>query len=379
MGLLFLAHFLVDSQVSFLGPLLPLLREKFQVSLGSAGVLVYLLSMSNALSQPLTAILVDRWPRLPWLAAGLVGSAFCLTAVGWLPTFTAVAIIIPFGGILAGLAHPDMASRAGALSDTHRSLAVSVFISGGRLGFSLGPLVAIFVAKWWGMEWLWLYVIVNLVAVIGVMRGLPKPDPAAAAGEGSTILRGLGRAMWKARLPILTLLVVTISRATVTINLQGFLPTMYVERGMGLWQGGIASSILLFFGMAGVMLGGALSERFGKRKVISIGFVLALIGLIGFLSAPPRLGLFPVAILGAGLYMPMGVSMAFAQEFLPSHRGFASALTLGFSWGAASFSVLPISIVAERVGLLRAFWVLPLFLLLGLLFTAYLPKDRPRG
>ena len=33
MGLLFLAHFMVDSQISFLSPLLPLIREKFHLTL----------------------------------------------------------------------------------------------------------------------------------------------------------------------------------------------------------------------------------------------------------------------------------------------------------------------------------------------------------
>ncbi|MEE9240315.1 MAG: MFS transporter [bacterium] len=376
MSLLFLAHFVVDSQVSFLSPLLPLIREKFDISLSAAGILIYLLAMFNAGSQPLTAILTDRWPRLPWLAVGLIGSAFFLTAIGWLPTYSLVAAAIPIGGFLAGLAHPDMASRAGALSDRRRSLCVSIFVSGGRLGFAMGPLVAIFVVKWWGMEWLWIYVLLNVAAVVGIMRGLPKPPLSAETRKGFAILHGLGRAIRKAGAPIFILIGVTTFRAVCTVNMQGFLPSMYVEQGMGLWQGGISNSILLFFGMAGVVFGGAFAERLGKKNMILYGIIFALFALVGFLMAPPAWGFVLVAVLGFGLYMPMGVSMAFAQEFLPEHRGFASALTLGVSWGAASFSVLPISILAERVGLLQSFWALPLSLLVALLFSIFLPKEE---
>ena len=378
MGLLFTAHFAVDSQVSFLSPLLPLIREKFNITLGTAGVLVYLLMMCNAGGQPVTAILVDRWPRLPWLAIGLIGSAFCLTAVGWLPSYTALAVAIPVGGFLAGLAHPDMSSRAGALSERHHSLSVSVFVSGGRLGAALGPLVAIFIVKWWGMEWLWLYVLVNVGVVAAVMRGLPKPTLSAEKGKGFAIIHGLGRAIRKAGAPLMILIGVTTFRAVCTVNMQGFLPTIYVERGMGLWQGGISSSILLFFGMVGVVFGGAVADRCGKKNVILYGISLARIGLIGFLTAAPALGLFLVAILGFGLYMPMGVSMAYAQDFLPGYRAFASSLTLGVSWGAASFSVLPISKVAEEIGLFQAFWVLPVSLLVALFFSFFLPKGEKK-
>lgn len=371
MGVLFWAHFLVDSQVSFLSPLLPLIREKFDLTLGGAGVLVYLIAIANAGGQPLTAILVDRWPRAPWLAVGLIGSAFFLTAVGWLPSYGALAVAVPIGGFLAGLAHPDMASRAGALSEKYRALSVSFFVSGGRLGFSFGPLLAIFVAKSWGMEWLWVYVIVNVVAVFGIMKGLPRPE----RKEGATLLKGLGPALWKVRVPASILLGVTICRAVVAINMQGFLPLLYVERGLGLWSGGIANSILLLFGMGGVMLGGALASRYAKRSIISFGILLAFVSMIGFLLAPPGWGMVLLSMLGVGIYLPMGVSMAFGQELLPAHRGFASALTLGASWGIASFSVVPIAVLAERIGLFQVFWVLPVSLLLAFIFSRFLPKS----
>jgi len=128
----------------------------------------------------------------------------------------------------------------------------------------------------------------------------------------------------------------------------------------------------------GVVFGGAVADRFGKKNVILYGIILALLGLIGFLTAAPTLGLFLVAILGFGLYMPMGVSMAYAQDFLPGYRAFASSLTLGVSWGTASFSVLPISKVAEEIGLFQAFWVLPVSLLVALFFSFFLPKGEKK-
>jgi FSR family fosmidomycin resistance protein-like MFS transporter len=157
--------------------------------------------------------------------------------------------------------------------------------------------------------------------------------------------------------------------------MQGFLPSMYVERGMGLWQGGIANSLLLVFGMAGVVFGGAFAGRLGKKNMIFYGIIIALAGLVGFLIVPPSWGLILVAVMGFGLYMPMGVSMAFAQEFMPEHRGFASALTLGVSWGAASLTVFPLSLLAEQTSLHQSFWVLPVSLLVALAFSFLLPKE----
>ena len=373
MSLLFLAHFVVDSQVSFLAPLLPYLREKFEISLATAGILISLQAFCVTASQPLTALITDRFPHLPWLAIGLIGSSFFITAMGWLPLYSAVVISIPLGGFLAGLAHPDMGSRAGSLSEDHRTLAVSVYVSGGRLGFSIGPIIALFIVDSLGMEFLWIYVLINIILVYGIMKGLPKPS--AITNRDSTILMGLRKALFSAGLPLVILLGVTISRSIVTVNLQGLLPTLYVERGIGLWQGGIANSVLLFFGMFGVILGGVLADLLGKKKLIITGMLTALIGLVGFLMSSPIVALVFLSILGLGMYMPMGVSMAYAQEFLPEHRGFASSLTLGVSWGFASFSVIPITNIAESIGLMNAFWFLPLALVLALFLAFCLPKE----
>ena len=373
MSLLFLAHFVVDSQVSFLAPLLPYLREKFEISLATAGILISLQAFCVTASQPLTALITDRFPHLPWLAIGLIGSSFFITAMGWLPLYSAVVISIPLGGFLAGLAHPDMGSRAGSLSEDHRTLAVSVYVSGGRLGFSIGPIIALFIVDSLGMEFLWVYVLINIILVYGIMKGLPKTS--AIKNRDSTILMGLGKALFAAGIPLVILLGVTISRSIVTVNLQGLLPTLYVERGIGLWQGGIANSVLLFFGMFGVILGGAFADILGKKKLIITGMLTALIGLVGFLMSSPVVALVFLSILGLGMYMPMGVSMAYAQEFLPDHRGFASSLTLGVSWGFASFSVIPITNIAENIGLMNAFWFLPLALVLALVLAFCLPKE----
>ncbi|MBI4252360.1 MAG: MFS transporter [Candidatus Tectomicrobia bacterium] len=379
MAILFFAHFVVDSLVSLLSPLLPLLREKFQLTLSQAGLLVSILSLSNALAQPLTAVVVDRWPRLPWLIVGLGGSAFAMTAIGWAPNYSLAAAALLLGGYMAGLCHPDMASRASHLSQRHKGLAVSAFVTGGRLGFALGPLVAIGVAKAFGMEWLWLYALVALVAALGVRWGLPEPPPGAQADEGGlSLLRSLRASLGEAGLPLVILTALTLCRAVVNINLMGFLPTLYVEWGLGLWSGGAANAILLFSGGLGVMLGGVLADRIGMRAIVITAQVLSFFSLVAFLASPPGLGMAVLTAVGLSMYLMMGVGIAYAQEMMPRNRGFASSIMLGVAWGLASFSVYPISKVAEQVGLHNAFWLLPGFLVASFCLALFLPKQAKR-
>ncbi len=373
LSILFMAHFVVDSMANFIAPLLPLLREKFQVSLSTGGLLLTFVSMSAALSQPVTAILVDRWPSLPWLAVGMVGSSVFITALGWAPDFTLLTIMVALGGSMVGLCHPDMASRAGALTKRRKGLAVSVFIAGGRVGHGLGPIIAISIVSFWGIEWLWAFILVAILMSLAVRYGLPKPKSPTRSGANPSIW-DFANALRQARTALLLLSGVTICRAVVNVNFISLLPSLYVERGMGLWGGGAASAVMLISGALGVMAGGALGDRFGKKAMIIVGIGLGFFFVCAFLAVPPEWGFALLALLGFTTYLPMGVTMAFAQELMPHNRGLASSITLGVSWFVASSSVYPMSVLGEWVGLANAFWALPGFFIAACAFAAFLPK-----
>lgn len=375
LAILFTAHFVVDGTANFIAPLLPLIREKYQVSLSTGGLLLTFVSMSTALSQPVTAILVDRWPGLPWLVVGTVGSALFITSIGWMPNFTTLTIMVAIGGSMVGLCHPDMASRAGALTERRKGLAVSVFIAGGRVGHGLGPIIAIGIVSLGGMKWLWAFTLVAILMALAVNYGLPRPKSPPKSG-GKTSIWDFVKALRQARAPLLLLSGVTICRAIVNINFISLLPSLYAERGMSIWSGGAASAIMLISGALGVMAGGALGDRLGKKNMIVIGIGLGAFFVSAFLMAPPEWSFPLLALLGFATYLPMGVTMAFAQQLMPHNRGLASSITLGLSWFIASFSVYPMSVLGEWVGLASAFWALPGFFIAASAFALFLPKVR---
>lgn len=376
LAILFTAHFVVDGTVNFIAPLLPLIREQFQVSLSTGGLLLTFVSMSAALSQPVTAILVDRWPTLPWLAVGMVGSALFITSIGWAPNFTALTVMAAVGGSMVGLCHPDMASRAGALSEYRKGLVVSVFIAGGRVGHGLGPVIAIGIVSLGGMEWLSAFTLVAVAMALAVKYGLPEPESPPGSGGKKASIWDFVTALRTAGTPLLLLSGVTICRAVVNINFISLIPSLYAEHGMSIWSGGAASAIMLTSGAVGVLAGGVLGDRFGKKELIVGGIGLGALCVCAFLIAPPEWGFVLLAFLGVATYLPMGVTMAFAQQLMPHNRGLASSITLGLSWFIASLSVYPMSVLGEWFGLANAFWALPGFFIAACAFALFLPKVR---
>ena len=376
LAILFTAHFVVDGTINFIAPLLPLIREQFQVSLSTGGLLLTFASMSAALSQPVTAILVDRWPTLPWLAVGMVGSALFITSIGWAPNFTVLTVMVAIGGSMVGLCHPDMASRAGALSEHRKGLGVSVFIAGGRVGHGLGPVITIGIVSLGGMKWLWAFTLVAIAMALAVTYGLPKPESPPSSGDKKASIWDFVTALRTAGTPLLLLSGVTICRAVVNINFISLIPSLYAEHGMSIWSGGAASAIMLTSGAVGVLVGGFLGDRFGKKELIVGGIGIGALCVCAFLIAPPEWGFVLLAFLGVATYLPMGVTMAFAQQLMPHNRGLASSITLGLSWFIASLSVYPMSVLGEWFGLANAFWALPGFFIAACAFALFLPKVR---
>ena len=314
---------------------------------------------------------------MPWLSVGLIGSSVAFTAIGWVTSVYGLAFAVIMGGILFGLCHPDMAARAGRLSSEHAGFIVSLFVTAGRLGFAIGPLIAIFIAESMGMEHLWVFILVAALATVGVKFGMPAPPRRKKKDEDSSQQDGLLVSLKRVQGPVLLLFGIAAVRGTTLANLGGFLPAIFVENGLGLWRGGMANTVIFFSGAIGVMLGGIMGDRYGKPKVITIGVGCALAGMVAFQLSSLEWAYISLAIIGAGVFVPMGVSVALAQEYLPEHRGFASSLILGSGWIFAGLTAIPLSLLGERIGMLNAFWTLPIVLLVGFVLALSLQIRSP--
>jgi FSR family fosmidomycin resistance protein-like MFS transporter len=153
--LLSLAHFTIDAYSSFFSPLLPLLVTKLDLSLTRVGTLVALASISSSFAQPVFGLLGDRLRR-PWFVAlGPLTAAIFLSGIGMAPTFGALVALLMLGGIGVAAFHPQAAAISSSLG-TRRSVAMAIFVTGGTLGFALGPLLAVTVVGVFGLERTWI-------------------------------------------------------------------------------------------------------------------------------------------------------------------------------------------------------------------------------
>ncbi|MBI4885997.1 MAG: MFS transporter [Acidobacteria bacterium] len=365
-------HFLVDGFSNIYAPLLPLLIPQLGLSLAAAGTLQMCFQMANSVAQLGFGHVADRWRPRVLLVAGPIVTVSLLTLIGLASTPVMLGVVLVAGGLGAAAFHPPAAAMVHRLAGVRKGYAMSFHITGGSLGFSLGPLVFAPFAERYGLRWMPLLMLPGLAILAVVLRRVPRverlTEPGAAGGF---------RALAPYRKPLTLLYMIVVLRTLGALSFATFMPVMLTRRGMSLAEAGTVSAVYLFVSSVGGFLGGPLADRYGARNVILWSLILA----VPFLAlAPAQTGWLFVALVSIGgflLQSTLPVNVTFGQTIAPISAATVSSLMMGFAWGMGGIAVPFVGMLADRIGIERALVVMAFMPLVAALFAAPLPKDTP--
>ncbi|HET7221522.1 MAG TPA: MFS transporter [Vicinamibacterales bacterium] len=365
------AHVMVDGYGNIYAPLLPLLIPKLGLSLAAAGTLTMLFQLSASVAQIGFGRLADRWrPRLLVMAGPLI-SVTVLSLVGLASSPLMLAAILVAGGLGAAAFHPPAAALAHRLGGDHPGLAMSVYITGGTLGFSLGPLMFAPFAERVGLT---LTPFLALPGLIVVGFFLPRvPEMPLHASSGGSL-----RALAPYAKPLGLLYTIVVLRTLTAISFSTFVPVMLTRSGLSVSQAGSAVALYLFASGVGGFFGGPTADRFGAKRVIALSLVLAtpFLFIAPFLSGWPFVVL--LAIGGFFLQSTLPVNVTFAQALAPVSAATVSSIMMGFGWGTGGLSVPFVGMIADRVGIQPTLSGLALVPLLAAACAIPLPSRATR-
>jgi FSR family fosmidomycin resistance protein-like MFS transporter len=369
LALLALAHFTSDAYSSFFSPLLPLLVTKLHLSLTMVGSLVALASVSSSFGQPLYGYLSDRLHRPYFVAFGPLVAALFMSSIGLAPSFGALVALLMLGGMGVAAFHPQAAVLAGEVS-SRRAMAMSLFVSGGTLGFAVGPIFAVSVVGALGLERTWLAAIPGvLVAVLLLAWFLRVPAHVRHPGAKPSL-----RELKPHTVPLTLLYCCVVCRSAASYGFMTFLPIYLHRHGFTLGAGGAVLTAYLAAGALGGFLGGWLAERWGGRRVVVASFIGAMPLYAGFLFLPGAAGLCSLVAGSLVLQSSLPVNVVLGQELSPRHSSTISSLLMGAAWGVGAMLISPVGALADARGLDVALRTLSLVLPAGLACALALPR-----
>ncbi len=365
-------HFVVDGFSNILAPLLPLIITNLHLSLAAAGTLQMCLLLSNSVAQLGFGHLADRWrPRL-LLLAGPVLSICVMPLVGVAASWWTLAACLLVGGLGAAAFHPPAAALVHRLGTERAGLAMALHISGGSLGFSLGPVVFAPFVQRFGLPWLPVLALPALALLVVFLRPIPAVDRLQEAHEarGFAALRPYAK-------PLTLLYLIVVLRTLTAQAFSTFVAVMLTRRGMSISAAGTAVAIYLFAAGVGGFTGGPMADRFGPRRVIVLSLVLA----VPFLAVAPSLTGWPfVAVLATGgflLQSTLPVNVTFGQRIAPISAATVSSLMMGFAWGTGGVCVPLVGMLADRIGIPNALTVMAGVPLVAAALALPLPATPP--
>lgn len=337
-------HMMVDGYGNIFAPLLPLLIPRMDLTLATAGVLTMLFQLAASVAQVGFGYLADRWRPRVLLIAGPVVAITGLSLIGLATSPAMLAAILIAGGLGGAAFHPPAAALAHRLGGERRGLAMSVHITGGTLGFSLGPLLFAPFAQHAGLEWSPLLALPGLAVIAIFIRKVPAYPSQPAPTGGLSALRPYAR-------PLTLLYLIVVLRTLTSLSFATFLPVMLTRQGLSVSFAGAAVALYLFASGIGGFFGGPAADRYGPRRVIAWSLVLCC----PFLVAAPLLTGWPflmmLALGGLLLQSTLPVNVTFGQTLAPVSAATVSSLMMGFAWGTGGLSVPVVGMIADRVGI----------------------------
>jgi len=320
LGSITLAHFSHHTSNSLLNPLLPLIRDSFGLSYAQSGFAVSAFALSSGLANAPWGVFADRVGSRAVIVGGLVLMAGVSVALSLSGSYEVLLLMLVAMGIVSGSYHaPAAALIAKAYSPSVRGAVMGMHITGGHLSFFAAPLVAGILATasgTWRTPYLW-FAVAPLVCGALLWLVAPKlherPEPGdrfAAFREIANVFRDVG--------PLVSLAMVFQLGFSAVL---AFL-TLYLVDARGISPAIAAAmfGVVQLVGVVGAPLGGALSDRVGRKAVI-----LTALGVMGpavwaLTVVPNELLAVPLIVVGIGFSMRSVVTETLVLDSAPPAR-----------------------------------------------------------
>ncbi len=341
-----LAHLTNDWYMNYIQTLLP-----FMVAAGLAvskgAFLVSAFTITSSIIQPLTGYLVDQKSQRWLVYVGTLWMAVLLSLLGILTSYPLAVVVVALAGIGTAAFHPQASAMVTAVSGSRKGLFQALFVTSGNIGWALTPLIAVPLVQEYGMKCTPLFAVPGILIALMLRFTVPRQPEQRKKAQPPPL--------WLTIKPVWTeltkIVVVVAFRSLAYFSLVTFLPLYFQEQGITLISGSRLIFLMLFMGAIGGLVGGYLSDLFGRKLVIVGSLLLATPLFYSFLHTDGMVSYMFLAGAGATLLASFSVTVVVAQEVISKNAAMAAGLMLGFGIGIGGLGVSLMGLIVEWVGI----------------------------
>ena len=365
-------HFFIDAHASMLGAFLPFLHQTMNLTLTEAGILGGALVFSSSLMQPLYGYLADRLRHKVFAALGPAVSGIFICSMGIAPNFYALLVLVILGGVGIAAFHPQGAAVTREVSHQRPVYQMSVFITGGMIGYAIGPVYITSVIALAGLHQSYWAALPGVLMSGYLLLYGPSPQK-----DGNPVPQAqLKQHLREKMRPLLVHYFLVVIRSLNQLVFVAFLPLYFTMRGHSEMEGAQMLTLFLFTGAMTGLWGGILADRFGGKIIIAISMIGYVPMALGFFLVTGPLSTLFCALAGAFLLLANPVNVVMAQRLIPEAASTVSALMMGFAWGISGFIIPLVGTLSDVFGLHTILVWLVVLTSPGFLLAFFLPSSR---
>lgn len=375
--LLAMGHFFNDFYCNFLPILLPILIPKLGLSLTLSGALVMVMSLSANVLQPVFGYFMDKYNFNKIMPLIIPFGAVFICLTNWASNFIILAVLIGLSGLAVSTFHPMGAGLVSKVApDGKISTCISIFVAGGSFGFALAPILLVYFMQMYSLDYLPILIIPAII--LGVLMYSSGLSKARFVNEQVAKNMHFNLAQILQNKPLMLLNISMGLRAWLFTALVTFLPLWAIEKGCDNTLSGWILTIYLCGSVIGGLIGGALNDKIGYKKVILWALIFTLIPTMYFLFAQQIDILMYIALfVGGGLVMAANPgAIVWGQDLLPDNPGMSSGMMLGLSFGLGGFGTMLTGSLAESYGLTMALALTAILLVISIVLVYLTPEKR---
>ena len=355
-GVLTVSHMLNDLYSNYLPQMLPFLMASLHgFTITKAAILTASFTITSSIVQPVFGYFVDNTGRRWLVHVGTLWMAVMLSLTGVVGSYWMLVVLASLAGLGTAAFHPQAASMMNLLSGRHKAVLFSIFVAFGNMGFALGPLILVPLFQAYGLRATLFTVIPGILVTLLLVLFAPRIRISTRASPSlRTVLASIGAAS-RQLVPIVSVIAV---RSLAYTGMLTLLPLYFAEKQLTKIAASHLVTIMLFSGAVGGILGGFISDRFGRKPLIVVSLMISTPFFFAFLATQGLLSTIFLALAGASLLASFSVTVVAAQEAIPENKALAAGIAMGLAGGLGGLAVILIGRLGDVWGLPQAVFLL---------------------
>jgi FSR family fosmidomycin resistance protein-like MFS transporter len=299
--------------------------------------------------------------------------AIMLSLTGLVQSYGLLVILAALAGLGTAAFHPQASTMVNVLSGDRKAVLLSAFVAFGNMGFALSPLLLVPLFQAYGLHATIVTVVPGIFVAILLFFYAPRNNVLSGVTPALSVVLNSLKAAARELVAIVSVIAI---RSLAYTGMLTILPLYFKSQNLSNIAASHLVTIMLSAGAVGGILGGFISDLYGRKRLIVGSLVLATPLFIAFLYTQGILSTIFLALAGAALLSSFSVTVVAAQEAIPDNKALAAGLTMGFAGGIGGLAVILIGRIGDIWGLTSAIsviFLLPIFAGLAALFM----KSRP--